>query len=266
MKTTACLSLLLLLLLAGCDRASESGYGKEGSEPAPQHTVAYLKSLCDGKVSVQVTQEIVIRGFITGNDLYGEFYKTLVVEDASGGIQIAADRASLNDDYPFGIRATVRCNGLTLYNYGGKIQLGTTPDENGVGRIPGEELSRYIRTEQPDGETPCAAPLAFSEVAARHIDTRVRFDEVRFTQAARWCDTDPETGRYVTTERTIADARGREFTVRTAGTCVYAKEPLPQGKGSLYGIIDYFDGKFTLRVTNRGAVFPDSADVSAADP
>lgn len=263
MKTIVCIS---LLLFAGCDRASEPGYGKDGPEPPPPHTVAYLKSLCDGKASVQVTQDITLRGFVTANDLYGEFYKTLVVEDASGGIAIAADHTSLSDDYPFGILATVRCNGLTLYNYGGKILLGTTPSENGVGRIPRAELSRYLRTEQPAGETHRAAPLSFDEVAARHIDTRVRFDNVHFTEASTWCDTDPETRRVVTTERTIADAEGREFIVRTAGTCVYAKEPLPQGTGSLYGIIDYFDGKFTLRVTNREAVFSDSAASASAHP
>ena len=54
------------------------------------------------------------------------------------------------------------------------------------------------------------------------------------------------------------------FTVRTAATCVYAKEPLPQGTGSLYGIIDYFAGKYTLRVTNREAEFSGTAAHSAA--
>lgn len=58
--------------------------------------------------------------------------------------------------------------------------------------------------------------------------------------------------------------RGRTFTVRTAATCVYAKEPLPQGTGSLYGIIDYFAGKYTLRVTNREAEFSGTAAHSAA--
>lgn len=263
MKTTVCIS-LLALILSGCDRATEPRFDREGPGPSPQHTVAYLKSLCDGKVSVKVTQDIVIRGFITANDLYGEFYKTLVVEDDTGGISIAADHSPLSDDYPFGAIATVRCNGLTLYDYGGKIQLGTTPDEYGAGRIPRGELSRYIRTELPDGETHRAVPLTFGEVSARHIDTRVRFDGVRFTEAGPWCDTDPETGRTIATERTIADAQGRTFIVRTAGTCVYAKEPVPQGTGSLYGIIDYFAGKYTLRVTNREAVFSDSAASSTA--
>lgn len=252
MRAIACLS---LLLVAGCDKATKPGFTEESE--VSRHTVAYLKSLCDGRSSVAVTQDITIRGFITGNDLYGEFDRTLVVEDASGGIQIAAGGSSLADDYPFGAIATVRCNGLTLCNYGGKIELGSAAGDYGAEAIPQEELSRYIRVSQPgEGEKHRAAPLTFEEVGARRIDTRVRFDNVRFADpGATWCDTDPETGRTVATERTILDAGGREFTVRSAATCAYAKEPVPSGTGSLYGIIDYFAGKYTLRVTNREAVF-----------
>ena len=240
MRTTACISLLtlpvLLTLPAGCDRATQPEFTVR--PPEPQNSVAYLKSLCDGKSSVAIAQDITIRGFVTANDLYGEFHRTIVVEDASGGISIAAEGSPLADLYPFGIVATVRCNGLTLCDYGGKIQLGTTPGDGGAGCIPREELARYIRTEPPGGETPSAQLLTF--------------------------DTDPETGRAVATEREIVDTRGRTFTVRTAATCVYAKEPLPQGTGSLYGIIDYFAGKYTLRVTNREAEFSGTAAHSAA--
>ena len=267
MRTTARISLLtlpvLLTLPAGCDRATQPEFTVR--PPEPQNSVAYLKSLCDGKSSVAIAQDITIRGFVTANDLYGEFHRTIVVEDASGGISIAAEGSPLADLYPFGIVATVRCNGLTLCDYGGKIQLGTTPGDGGAGCIPREELARYIRTEPPGGETPSAQLLTFDAVSARHIDTRVRFDDVRFADAGKtWCDTDPETGRAVATEREIVDTRGRTFTVRTAATCVYAKEPLPQGTGSLYGIIDYFAGKYTLRVTNREAEFSGTAAHSAA--
>ena len=79
----------------------------------------------------------------------------------------------------------------------------------------------------------------------RHTDTYVHFEGVRFVQQGNWCDPDPETGRPATTERRIADHTGREFIVRTAGTCTYATEPVPQGTGSVYGIIDYFNGIFS---------------------
>ena len=118
-----------------------------------------------------------------------------------------------------------------------------------------------------EGEKHRAAPLTFGEVGPQHIDTRVRFDGVQFADAGKtWCDTDPETGRTVATERTILDAGGNEFTVRSAATCVYAKEPVPSGTGSLYGIIDYFAGKYTLRVTNREIVFSRTATPYAAHP
>ena len=135
MRTTARISLLtlpvLLTLPAGCDRATQPEFTVR--PPEPQNSVAYLKSLCDGKSSVAIAQDITIRGFVTANDLYGEFHRTIVVEDASGGISIAAEGSPLADLYPFGIVATVRCNGLTLCDYGGKIQLGTTPGDGGAG-------------------------------------------------------------------------------------------------------------------------------------
>ncbi len=100
----------------------------------------------------------------------------------------------------------------------------------------------------------------------RHTDTYVHFEGVRFVQQGNWCDPDPETGRPATTERQIADASGREFTVRTAGTCTYATEPVPQGTGSVYGIIDYFNGKYTLRIANREVDFATVAARPTACP
>lgn len=257
--------LVLAGLAAACNRATEPN---DPGNPAPGtiRSIAQLKSLCDGKVSAAVTQDVVIRGQIIGNDLYGEFYKTLVVEDDTGGIAIAVNRTSLADTYPWGAVLTVRCNGLWLCDYGGKIMLGSEPGEFGPGRIPEEELPRYLSVASPDdGLTPLATPLTLTEVGFCHIDTRVRFDNVRFEQqGVMWCDTDPETGRSVTTERTIIDPDGNRFIVRTVSTCSYAKEPVPSGTGSLFGVIDYFAGKYSLHVTNREAVFPTA--VSAATP
>lgn len=154
MKTTACIKLLALLLLAACDRTSKLSF--EGGAPGGVHTIADLKARCTAN-SVAVTEDITLEGVVTGNDFYGEFYKTLVVEDASGGISLLIDGTRLAFDYPVGAAVTIFCNGLTLGDYGGKIQLGTTPDgDYGVGRIPREELGRYLR-RNPDKDGPAAA-------------------------------------------------------------------------------------------------------------
>lgn len=239
------------LLLAACDRASDIAYD---DSPGSVRSIADLRALCTG-ASVPLREEIVIRGTVVGNDRYGEFSKTLVLQDESGGIAIAAEHPSLANDYPFGACVTVYCNGLVLSDYGGKIQLGTMTGEYGAGRIPRSELDRYIRIYAPATAPPEPALLSFCDVSSCHIDTYVRFEGVRFACAGSWCDLDTETGRTVTTERSIIDCTGRTFRVRTEGTCRYAREPLPSGTGSLTGVIDYFNGKYALRVVNREVAF-----------
>ena len=264
MKTTACIKLLALLLLAACDRTSKLSF--EGGAPGGVHTIADLKARCTAN-SVAVTEDITLEGVVTGNDLYGEFYKTLVVEDASGGISLLIDGTRLAFDYPVGAAVSIFCNGLTLGDYGGKIQLGTAPDgDYGVGRIPREELGRYLHRNPDNDRRPRPAVCTFDAIGPRQTDTYVCFEGVRFTEAGPWCDTDPETSEPQTSERTLTDAQGRTFRVRTLGTCAYATEPVPQGTGSVYGIIDYFNGKYTLRVSERRVEFANAAGLPRAYP
>lgn len=253
MKTIVYFS-LLALLCASCDKAE-----KLDADGGPDRTVtiAYLKTLCTQE-SVRITQDIAIRGVVTANDLYGEFDKTLVIEDATGGISIAADHSALADDYPLYADITVYCNSLTVTDYGGKIELGTTPEGYGAGRIPQADLNRFLH-RGTGGKPMRPTVIEFSKVASDHIDTYVRFDGVHFISQGTWCITHPMTGEPVTTEHTIADRQGRTFIVRVAATCNYAKEPIPVGTGSLCGIIDYFNGKYSLRIINREVEFRASA-------
>lgn len=191
--------------------------------PESEYSISYLKSLCDGKSSAAITQDITVYGFVTANDLYGEYDRMIVVEDGSDGIAIAIDHTPLADLFPFGYLATVRCNGLTLYDYGGKILLGTAPGDDSIGRIPRDELARYIHADPPAGEARPVERLTFDAVSARHIDTRVCFEGVHFAEAGSWCDTDPETHRTVTTER-------RSPTHRAEPSPCGPPEPVPTQK------------------------------------
>lgn len=139
-----------LAVLAGCDKAS--GLEFDDDPPAGTgHGIAALKSRCTGEQAA-VTEDITVEGVVTGNDLYGEFYKTLVVEDTSGGISIAVDATELYVDYPVGTAVTIHCNGLFLCDYGGKVMLGTRPtgEYAGPGRIPPAEAALYLRQKQAE--------------------------------------------------------------------------------------------------------------------
>lgn len=250
---------LSLLLLAGCDKATEPGFAE--APEVSRHTVAYLKSLCDGRSSAAVTQDITIRGFITANDLYGEFDRTIVVEDPSGGIESPPGIPR----WPTTIRsarlppcgATADALQLRRKDRTGFRTRGLRGRSNSArGAVP-----LYPRHAAGGGRKTPGRPAHFRG----GFGTPHRHPGPVRRRAVRRCGKNlvrhrpRNPGRTVATERTIVDAGGNEFTVRSAATCAYAKEPLPSGTGSLYGIIDYFAGKYTLRVTNREVVFSRTA-------
>lgn len=51
------------------------------------------------------------------------------------------------------------------------------------------------------------------------------------------------------------DTAGRQFVVRTDRRCDYARKPLPAGEGTLCGIVEYFNGRYRLRITNHEILF-----------
>lgn len=244
-------------VLQGCTITPEDNEDKPPAEypetPHSKVSIAHLKSLCRTD-RVVITDDISIEGHIIVNDLYGEFIKSIVVADESGCIEISVDCTSTAEIFFVGARMVVSCSSLALGDYGGHIILGAaTSDEYSVGRVAEKDFSRYflIDTSKPKEITPQVTEI--SKIGVTHIGNYIELRDVRFIDggAAEWCDKDTESGEYVATERTITDPAGNEFTVRTLAECTYRNETLPQGVCTLRGIVDYFNGQYSLRVINH---------------
>lgn len=249
---------LLLFVLQACGNASSPEY-ESGDGTARHVSIAYLKSLCRG-VLHPVTEDLWIEGCVVGNDLYGEFPDALVVEDESGGIEVLIDAKRLYRTFDSGSTVRVYCNGLALGDYGGKVQLGLPPTaEYILDRISAESLGHHVRRIGDGSVDFVPRELSFGEVAASRIATYVRFRRVRFAHeevGLPFCLRDSETGRLLATDRHLVDERNDTLIVRFAASCTYAEEPAPAGMGTVSGVLDYFNGNYMLRITNRLMEFP----------
>ncbi|WP_300106354.1 DUF5689 domain-containing protein [uncultured Alistipes sp.] len=257
MRPIAWLMSSLLLLGAGCNNASSLHYGDGGSGLQGYVSIAYLKSFCRGEF-YPITQDVWIEGRVVANDAFGEFPNALVVADREGygGIEVLIDADHLYRRFERGCMVRIACNGLALADYGGKIQLGansSSPDYT-LDRIPENSLDRYLTRTEDDVVEPIPTVLTFRDVNHSMLDTYVRFDRVRFAQeeiGLPFCDRDPLSGRLVATDRHLVDEQDDTLRVRTAASCVYADDPIPSGTGSLRGILDYFNGNYMVRITDR---------------
>lgn len=119
-----------IFALASCeewDQVFTTDYGKaDVYEPVtmtPNTTIAQLKALYKSG-PVKIEKDIVIGGQVVSEDRSGNVYKSIYIQDATGGIELKIGKNALYNDYKLGQWVYVKCGGLTLGAYNGMIQLG----------------------------------------------------------------------------------------------------------------------------------------------
>lgn len=239
------LSIILISTIATVGCSTPPAYGEYDSGVS----IAYLKSLCRGS-SYDITDDITICGTVIANDHLGEFYKSIVIADDSGGIEVAIDKRDIYLDLPIHSRITIFCSGLSLGRLGGKIELGAHPTGDfPVDGIPADKFSKYFKTEA-GGTNTTPIEHTISGLKPTDISSYVLLRNLRISGELpdAWCAV--ENGEYIDTTHILEDADGFTLPLRVRSSCSYAGMPTPKGPFDIAGIIDYSDNTYYLRITN----------------
>jgi hypothetical protein len=215
-------------------------------------SIAYLKTLYNG-APLLIRGEYRISGAVVSDDRRGNFYKTLVLDDGTAGIEIRLDMEEIFKRFMIHSRATVRCNGLWLGSYGGALQLGAEPFEDYQTRpLPETAIAEHLATDDEFYGEVRPKTLTFGELSVKHISTFVAFEGVRFVeQGSSWAETEsPGEGAEPpsATNRHLVDPAGDTLIVRTSRHARFAPWPLPDGAGRIEGVLGYFNGDYQLVV------------------
>ncbi len=131
----------------------------------PNTTIAELKALY--KTSpVKIDKNLIIGGQVVSEDRTGNIYKSLYIQDATGGIELKIGKSGLYNDYKLGQWIYVKCSGLTLGAYNGMLQLGYK-DPTGEYETSYLDVQYIIDTHVFRGEV--ATPLEAKKVSANDL-------------------------------------------------------------------------------------------------
>ena len=245
----------VLLSFTACIVDASNGLGDE--PVSGQISIAHLKTLARDN-STPILYDVTIEGYVAANDLYGEYYKSIVICDDSGGIEISLDSDDLAMVFPVAAHVVVHCNSLALGDYGGTLVLGAQPTgEFLVDRIAEQDIGRYFTIDTTNPKMVEAEKISLADLSERHINNVVVVEDVSFGEQAglEWCERDAETGEFVTTERTMSSRSGESIGVRILGSCRYASERIPEGFGIVGAVVEHHDGVYLLRIINRNILF-----------
>lgn len=245
MKRIAVIS--LLWLLASCSK----------SDVAADQTasIASLRNYDTNYRSMLITDNITVEGYVTANDKYGEFSNCLIIEDSSAALKIMCEIDQSYQLYPFGSKVKVSCSGLYLINHYGSITLGAEPTgDYTLDYISQSRLGQYVKTTTESSDQLIEAnDIEISELTPLYAYSYVELSNVKISNELgieTFCDRNIETGRTVDTSHTITDSAGLVIELYVDQLCSYADAQLPTGSCQIKGIVDYYNGEYSITITN----------------
>lgn len=247
-----CVSLIVgvLLSIVGCSPDVEYDAGDDGLLDGVTSIMA-LKESYVGDLQL-ITSDIVVSGVITANNILGEFEDSIVIEDDSGAIEIALDQSEGVGRYLLGSRLTLVCSGLYIGSSGGTLILGSAPgvDDYIVGAI--DEDSMLLRaTVEAEDAVKSPRVVKITELVPAYASCYVAIEDVVIdasTTGGTVCDRDPDTGRFVSATHWATDSDGNAIKIYVPSTVSYADISITTSETTLYGIVDLYNGYYSLRL------------------
>ena len=234
----------------------------------PNITIAQLKDLYKNVQNpTLIDVDYVLKGTVIGNDISGNIYKQLYIQDNTGGINFGVDQNSIYTRYRIGQQVVVRLKGLYMVSYGEQLQIGY--DKTNANRIPYERFTQSVFEEGwPLAENAEPRTVTLGDLSDELVNTLIRLDNVYFVEGGKAKFSDPTR----TTNRILKDGQGRQIIVRNSNYASFANEMLPKGGGTIVAVLSKFrsDYQLLLRsledVTAFGQPLPGGGSEPTPDP
>jgi len=221
-----------------------------GSDPdlTANATIADVKALFVAGTVKTIDSNYIFQAIVIADDKSGNFYKSIVLQDSTGAINIQIDQSNYNSSYKIGRKVFVKCKGLVIGDYNGLIQLGGYDDNSGgsssVGRIPQSLVPQHLVGgvwNQPYDT------LVLSSMSPLQLvndqNKLIRLDNVHFdTPCQTWADMVGQTSG----NRNLVDAFGNTIVVRTSNFATFASDLVPGATGSVIGVFQTFGSTLQL--------------------
>jgi hypothetical protein len=227
-------------------------------------TIAELKTAyptVSGDIKL-ITDDIIIRGIVVGNDRTGNIYKMIYIQDASAGIEVDIDATGLYNYLPVGREVFILCKGLYLSNSANMIKLGTRVVENGTpvaAGIRGIYVDSYIKRGALNQKVDTAVVSSVTALNNNFQGMLIRLNGFEVNSAdltKTWADT---SANKSSTNINLQNCGGQTIIVRSSGYANFAGARVPQGNGSVTAIYTVFN-------TTKQLIIRDTSDVKMTNP
>lgn len=270
------LSLVLVgLVFVACNKYPEPEYVVPTYELKDYQTLISIEDLKSrhtlGGTPTAVNDDVVIRGIVVADDESGNIYKSIYIQDETGGVNLAIDQVNMYNIMPVGQEVFVEMKGLFIGDYNNGYQVGDTVTDsyyglemaryNWANELYRDSAGNYSRKHIYVNGTPdkskVPAPIVLESSNAITSDmycSLVTLKNIRFTDPKVETGVLPWSIKEQTINRTAKFEDGSTIVVRTSGYCNFYADFIPTGVGSITGILSIFGSTKQFYIRDRNDI------------
>lgn len=260
--------------------ALNKAYGNQEIAETNVITIGSLKEKYESVINAstnsyeQITEDVQIKGRVVGNDIGGNIYNEVSIDDGTGAILICISQGGLFSYLPVGQEIVVDLKGLYIGGYGKQAEIGM-PYTNAKGNSYVSRMSRVLWNKH----FKLTGVADASKVVAEEFDLSKRTKEEYFTanngklmtiKNVEFTNADGKTTFAPSEEKDAANSVNRglsqngkpiptsSLVVRTSSYADFAAKQLPTGKLNITGV-------FTRYRTTWQILIRDERDIQPAE-
>lgn len=260
--------------------ALNKAYGNQEIAETNVITIGSLKEQYESVINAstnsyeQITEDVQIKGRVVGNDIGGNIYNEVSIDDGTGAILICISQGGLFSYLPVGQEIVVDLKGLYIGGYGKQAEIGM-PYTNAKGNSYVSRMSRVLWNKH----FKLTGVADASKVVAEEFDLSKRTKEEYFTanngklmtiKNVEFTNADGKTTFAPSDEKDAANSVNRglsqngkpiatsSIVVRTSSYADFAAKQLPTGKLNITGV-------FTRYRTTWQILIRDERDIQSAE-
>lgn len=260
--------------------ALNKAYGNQEIAETNVITIGSLKEQYESVINAstnsyeQITEDVQIKGRVVGNDIGGNIYNEVSIDDGTGAILICISQGGLFSYLPVGQEIVVDLKGLYIGGYGKQAEIGM-PYTNAKGNSYVSRMSRILWNKH----FKLTGVADASKVIAEEFDLSKRTKEEYFTanngklmtiKNVEFTNADGKTTFAPSEEKDAANSVNRglsqngtalptsSIVVRTSSYADFAAKQLPTGKLNITGV-------FTRYRTTWQILIRDERDIQPAE-
>lgn len=230
-------------------------YGDNSIEETNVITIQQLKDKYKSYVTnpytySKVEEDLKIKGYVTGNDIEGNIYNEVAIQDATGAIIVAVSQSGMYGYLPEGTEILISLKDLYIGNYGKQAEIGV-PYTNSSGstyvsRMPAMLWQQHFKITgynadaiQPKEYTVSNITSWNGEVDGGKLGVLKNVTIRSANESTTWSD--PKGTASVSLYFT--EIKGTNIMVYTSPYCDFAGTKVPQTMFNITGIFKNYNGK-----------------------